>query len=1328
MISSILTTHPSIRRTVASAITALALVATAVGTSVPASAANNDGSIAIVPSSTVVPPLTPIVLNVTVTCPTYSGGTGLVLDISDSAGGSSQWTEVDGFASNNNHTWMWAIDATAQEPLGSQTFTASVTGRPCVLAGKTASATITVANVSVPDAPTVTSVTAGNGSASVSFTAPANTGGLPVTDYLYSLDGATFASAGLTSPFTISGLPNDVAQTVVLVARNDAGDSAPSNAFPFTPVGPPYAPTDVVITPQSGALDVSFTSPADPANLITSYEYSLNGGAWVSWNSTALTQTISGLTNGTSYTVSVRARNSRGAGIATSPVTGIPTGLPDAPTNVVVSPMGTTPPLDTQLSVSFTAAVNNGSAITNYWYSLDGTNYVSANSASTTIVIAGLTALQPYAVWVKSENALGLSDASTPAFGIPASTVPSAPLSLSTAPSNSSVIVSFTATSVPDADGAQYSVDGGTAIDATNWVFDSQTGTYGVLVDALTNGTPYSIRVRLSNANGWGSWSAAVIGIPSTIPDAPSFSLTPGNQSLTVNVTPGYDGGNAITSYSYSTDGGNTFTSTGNATTPITISGLTNGLTYDVVLIATNGNGDSGASATVSAAPSGKPGLPTVSSIGHGNQTLTVNGTGAVANGSNILRYEYTFNGGTTVTSAGLMPALPFTITGLTNGTSYSVQIRAVNANGNGNWTTAVDATPSTTPGLPTVSSIGHGDQTLTVNGTGAAANGSALIRYEYTFNGGTTVTSAGTTALPFTISGLTNGASYSVQIRAVNGDGPGSWTTAVDATPSTIPGLPTVSSIGHGNQTLTVNGTDAAANGADIRYEYTFNGGTAVRDAGTKTLPFTITGLSNGTSYSVQIRAVNANGNGNWTTAVDATPSTAPSVLNSTITHGDAYIKIDGTISDGGSAITGYQYQLDGGSAIDFGSLPFTITGLTNGQQYSVRLRAVNSADGAGAWSSAVITSPGTTPNAPTNLAMSSGNRSLTVYFDVPVANGTAITDYEYSTDNGLTFVSAHKANSPITITTMSSSGHATLAVGHSYEVVLRAVNDAGAGQSSTSIVGITNDVPGSPSGVIATAGNASISVSFTAPQDGGSAITRYEYSINGGTTVVSTGSTMSPFTIASLTNGTSYTVKVRAVNANGASAWATAAAVTPKAPTVLGTWQTKAATRSYLTVVTSAGTHSIVVKTTTPKACVVKGYNVYFLMSGTCTVTVTQDGQVLRTLNSSVAKTNALIAPAKAQRITSINMTTKGTTLDAGTKKALDKLVANLRKSAIVIVYGCAAKNSSTAVTAANRATAVASYLKSKGVSVASFAGYGSTIAASGKALKDRVDLGTA
>jgi LPXTG-motif cell wall-anchored protein len=48
---------------------------------------------------------------------------------------------------------------------------------------------------------------------------------------------------------------------------------------------------------------------------------------------------------------------------------------------------------------------------------------------------------------------------------------------------------------------------------------------------------------------------------------------------------------------------------------------------------------------------------------------------------------------------------------------------------------------------------------------------------------------------------------------------------------------------------------------------------------------------------------------------------------------------------SDGGSAITGYEYRLDGGAWVPVGSTssPFTITGLTNGTSYQVELRAVN-------------------------------------------------------------------------------------------------------------------------------------------------------------------------------------------------------------------------------------------------------------------------------------------------------------------------------------------------------------------------------------------------
>ena len=98
----------------------------------------------------------------------------------------------------------------------------------------------------------------------------------------------------------------------------------------------------------------------------------------------------------------------------------------------------------------------------------------------------------------------------------------------------------------------------------------------------------------------------------------------------------------------------------------------------------------------------------------------------------------------------------------------------------------------------------------------------------------------------------------------------------------------------------------------------------------------------------------------------------------------------------------------------------------------------------------------------------------------------------------------------------------------------------------------------PGAPTIGTATAGNASASVSWTAPvSDGGSPITGYQVdALTGGTTVVSTtpaaaGTTSA--TVSGLTNGTSYTFQVRAVNAVGTSPnSAQSNAVTPTAPVV--------------------------------------------------------------------------------------------------------------------------------------------------------------------------------
>ena len=93
----------------------------------------------------------------------------------------------------------------------------------------------------------------------------------------------------------------------------------------------------------------------------------------------------------------------------------------------------------------------------------------------------------------------------------------------------------------------------------------------------------------------------------------------------------------------------------------------------------------------------------------------------------------------------------------------------------------------------------------------------------------------------------------------------------------------------------------------------------------------------------------------------------------------------------------------------------------------------------------------------------------------------------------------------------------------------------------------------PSAPTSLSATAGDGQATISFTPGSDGGSAISNYKYSTDGTTyTALSPTDSSSPVTIPGLTNGTSYTIYLKAVNANGDSSASSSVTVTPVAPPV--------------------------------------------------------------------------------------------------------------------------------------------------------------------------------
>ena len=98
-------------------------------------------------------------------------------------------------------------------------------------------------SVTVPAAPTISSITPGNNQLSVAFTAPSSNGGASITNYEYSINGGTDwvtpSPAVTTSPLLITGLTNGTTYDIQLRAVNSAGSGVASSTVQGTPVVPP---------------------------------------------------------------------------------------------------------------------------------------------------------------------------------------------------------------------------------------------------------------------------------------------------------------------------------------------------------------------------------------------------------------------------------------------------------------------------------------------------------------------------------------------------------------------------------------------------------------------------------------------------------------------------------------------------------------------------------------------------------------------------------------------------------------------------------------------------------------------------------------------------------------------------------------------------------------------------------------------------------------------------------------------------------------------------------------------------------------------------------
>ena len=186
-------------------------------------------------------------------------------------------------------------------------------------------------------------------------------------------------------------------------------------------------------------------------------------------------------------------------------------------------------------------------------------------------------------------------------------------------------------------------------------------------------------------------------------------------------------------------------------------------------------------------------------------------------------------------------------------------------------------------------------------------------------------------------------------------------------------------------------------------------------------TSPVTISGLQNGTSYTVTLRALNARGAGEATEPATATPAAlpgAPTGLIGTPADGSITVAFEAG-SNGGATISNYEYSLNGGDYLPLnpadGTSPVTITGLTNGTEYSIRLRGVNTS-GAGTPSAPVVVTPIALPGSPVEITFASEAGALIVSFEIEQLASNPATAFEYSLDDGETWI-------PIDLSTLSAT-----------------------------------------------------------------------------------------------------------------------------------------------------------------------------------------------------------------------------------------------------------------------------------------------------------------
>jgi hypothetical protein len=222
------------------------------------------------------------------------------------------------------------------------------------------------------------------------------------------------------------------------------------------------------------------------------------------------------------------------------------------------------------------------------------------------------------------------------------------------------------------------------------------------------------------------------------------------------------------------------------------------------------------------------PQPPTLVSATSGRELISIVYSAPTNNGGNtITQYEYLLNGTrfsieNASTASQTYGLYSYTYTGLAVGDEYEVSVIAWNARGYSVPSNTIRVVPSGPPQAPLISVVPQ-DTYAEVSFVPPNDRGNAIVRYEYSTNGGNTYTIIAA-ELPttngrnvFNVYDLSNGDPYTIAVRSVNLLGTSSWSNKPVIVPYTYPIEPAIT------------GTIPLREGIQLLLSQAYNGGNTI-------------------------------------------------------------------------------------------------------------------------------------------------------------------------------------------------------------------------------------------------------------------------------------------------------------------------------------------------------------------------------------------------------------------------------------------------------------------------------------------------------------------